>query len=127
VHVYHGQVNDSSDIGLLEDLGWFIEGVATYLSGQLSRSHKGRAEEAIRQDQSPEVLSDAWSGPYRYGVAGSMAAYIDRHWGRTTLREALRARNQAELLARLGLTEPAFIAAWRDWVLKTRDRAGRGV
>jgi hypothetical protein len=116
VHVYHGQVNASEDIGLLEDLGWFIEGVATYVSGQLQASHRGRAAAAIRQGQSPNRLSDAWSGSYRYGVAGSMASYIDRHWGRGVLQEALKARTRDELLGQLGVTESAFIAGWRDWV-----------
>lgn len=117
VHVYHGQVNGSEDIGLLEDIGWFIEGVATYISGQLQTAHEGRAAEAIRQGRSPERLSEAWSGPDRYGVAGSMAAYIDRRWDRRTLREALGARSQAELLGQLGETESAFLAGWKDWVV----------
>jgi hypothetical protein len=126
VHVHHGQVNGSDDIGLLEDLGWFIEGVATYLSGQLCTSHRGRAEEAIRQGRAPDALSDAWSGPYRYGVTGSMAAYIDRHWDRPALRDALGARSQVEVLRQLGLSESAFIAGWREWVLNGGNETACG-
>ncbi|MGD8496535.1 MAG: hypothetical protein PVF05_10120 [Gemmatimonadales bacterium] len=116
VHVYHGQINPSADVGLLEDIGWFTEGLAVYVSGQLEERHAGRAAEAIATDQAPETLATAWSGPYRYGVTGSMVAFIDAHWGRDVLRAALSATSQPELLGLLGTTEPEFFAAWRNWV-----------
>ncbi|MEK6254937.1 MAG: basic secretory family protein, partial [Gemmatimonadales bacterium] len=104
VHVYHGQVNPSEDVGLLEDIGWFIEGLATYVSGQLETSHAGRAAEALAESSGPERLADAWSGPYRYGVAGSLVAYVDEQWGRETLRAALEVTTQDQVLALLGTT-----------------------
>jgi hypothetical protein len=116
VHVYHGQVNPSEDIGLLEELGWFVEGLATWASGQLETAHAGRAAEALAGDEGPERLAEAWSGPYRYGVAGSLVAYIDDRWGRETLREALMATTEAELLALLGTSEVELLTGWRAWV-----------
>jgi predicted metal-dependent hydrolase len=116
VHVYHGQVNPSEDIGLLEEIGWFVEGLATWASGQLETAHAGRAKEALALGEGPEQLADAWSGPYRYGVAGSLVAYIDRRWGRDTLRTALKATTQAELLAILDSTEAGLLADWARWV-----------
>ncbi len=116
VHVYHGQVNPSEDLGLLEDIGWFTEGLATYISGQLETDHAGRAAEAIAAGAAPEHLATAWSGQYRYGVCGSMVAFIDRTWGRDTLRSLLTATSQDELLGRLGVTEAEFLQRWRDWV-----------
>ena len=117
VHVYHGQVNPSDDIGLLEDIGWFIEGLATYVSGQLEASHEGRAAEALAAGEGPERLADAWSGPYRYGVAGSLVAYIEERWGGDTLRAALDATTQDELLGLLEVTEADLLAGWERWVL----------
>lgn len=114
VHVYHGQINPSEDIGLLEDIGWFVEGLATYVSGQLEASHAGRAAEAVASGNGPERLADAWSGPYRYGVAGSLVAYVDERWGREKLRAALEVTTQEELLAQLGTTEEALLADWED-------------
>ena len=116
VHAYHGQVNPSPDVGLLEDVGWFVEGLATYVSGQLAAEHAGRAAEAVAAGRAPVRLTEAWSGPYRYGVAGSLAAFIDRRWGRAALRRAMTATTQAGLLAPLGLDEDGFLAEWRAWV-----------
>lgn len=116
VHVLHGQSNPSDDVGLLEDIGWFIEGLATYVSGQLGTEHADRATDAIAQGAAPSRLAEAWSGPYRYGVSGSMVAFIDDVWGRATLRDLLTATSQSELLARLDLTEAGFLHRWRGWV-----------
>jgi hypothetical protein len=116
VHVFPGQVNPSEDLGLLEDLGWFIEGLATYASGQFESSHTDRAREAVAAGVVPKRMNEAWSGPFRYGVAGSMAAFIDHQWGRQTLRDALTLTSQAALLNLLGTTEPAFLEEWESWV-----------
>jgi hypothetical protein len=118
VHVYHGQVNPSPDIGLLEEIGWFVEGLATYVSGQLEASHAGRAAEAVETGVAPERLADAWSGPYRYAVSGSMVRFIDERWGRETLNEALHEQTEAEVLDVLGVSEEAFVGGWEAW---TRD------
>lgn len=116
VHVYHGQANPSPDVGLLEDLGWFTEGLATYVSGQFESSHAARAREAVVAGSVPERLAQAWSGPYRYSVTGSMVNFIDQRWGRSILREAMSTTSQAALLTLLGVTETEFIRTWRQWV-----------
>ena len=118
-HVYHGQVNPADDLGLLEELGWFTEGLATWVSGQLEARHAGRATEAIAAGEAPRSLAEAWSGPFRYGVAGSMVEFIHDVWGTDTLRGLLTATSQAELLGTLGLTEPEFLQRWEDWVHRT--------
>ena len=71
---------------------------------------------AIAAGEAPTELSEAWSGPYRYGVAGSLVAWIDDHWGRETVREALAFSSWPEFEARLGMTEPEFLAGWESWV-----------
>ena len=116
VHVYHGQVNPSDDIGLLEEIGWFVEGLATWASGQLESGHAERAAEALEAGEGPTRLADAWSGPYRYGVAGSLVAWIDENRGRDVLRAALEFTTWDEFEALLGLSEAEFLAAWRLWV-----------
>lgn len=121
VHVLHGQRNPSDDIGRLSDIGWFVEGLATYASGQLELRHAGRAEEAIETGAAPDRLADAWVGPYRYAVAGSMVGFIDYAWGRDALRGLLSATSQEEILGTLGIDEAGFLERWKDWV---RTEAG---
>lgn len=116
VHAYHGQVNPSDDLGLLENIGWFTEGLATYVSGQLEARHAGRAEAAVHEGRAPDRLAHAWSGPDRYGVAGSMVAFIEDTWGRETLHGLLSVTSQAELLGELGVTEDEFLTRWKHWV-----------
>jgi len=116
VHVYHGQVNPSEDIGLLEEIGWFAEGLATFVSGQLDIEHTGRAAEALANDAGPTDLTTAWSGPYRYGVCGSLVAYVDSRWGRVVLEQVMRAIDQDGIMQILDTDGESFLAQWRDWV-----------
>ncbi len=116
VHVLHGQRNPSDDIGRLTEIGWFTEGLATWASGQLDRRHASRAAEALRTGAAPDRLADAWAGPYRYGVAGSMVAFIDDAWGRRALRSLLTATSQEEILGTLGIDEAGFLERWKAWV-----------
>ena len=37
VHVFHGQLNVSPDFSDVTNLDWFVEGLATYASGQLDK------------------------------------------------------------------------------------------
>src|SRR6516162_1283393 len=67
VHVYHGQYNPRPDFDGMDDMGWFVEGLAVYASGQLARSHRTAARDALNSGKAPTRLADAWSGKYRYG------------------------------------------------------------
>jgi hypothetical protein len=73
VHVYHAQMNPrlDSETDRFEPLAWFVEGLATYASGQLE-------ERKLAADApAPESLATAYSGKHRYGVSGSLVAHID--------------------------------------------------
>ena len=117
VHVYHGQRNPTADFDGMDDLGWFVEGLAVYVSGQLSREHHGAAAEAIRAGREPHRLVDAWTGRYRYGVSGSMVEFIDQSWGRETIWRLLAVTKPDVALKLLGMTETQFLADWRHFVL----------
>jgi hypothetical protein len=117
VHVFHMQHNPSDEFAGAEEVGWFAEGVATHVSGQLEMGHASRAREAVEAGAEPERLVDAWSGPYRYGVAGSLAAFIEERVGRDAYSRLLGATTQAELLEALDMTEAETLAAWRNRVL----------
>jgi hypothetical protein len=119
VHVYHGQHNPAGDFEGMDDLGWFVEGLAVYVSGQLERGHKDAAHEAISKGKAPTQLATAWSGPYRYGVAGSMVRFIDKRYGRQMLLRLLAETKPDKLLNHLNLSEKDFLLAWRSFVEKS--------
>lgn len=115
VHVFHAQTSPSADFDL-EEIAWFVEGLATFASGQLSDGRLTRAREALGKGQGPKRLADAWSGPNRYGFAGSLVAYVDGRWGRKTTVALLRETTPPGLLGRLGVGEAELMDGWRRWV-----------
>jgi hypothetical protein len=117
VHVYHGQHNPTRDFTGADEIGWFVEGLAVYASGQLEQSHAADARAAIDLGVAPIHLADAWTGRYRDGVCGSLVQCIDRTAGRRTLRRLLHASGQPELLGELGCSERELLDRWRQWVL----------
>jgi hypothetical protein len=116
VHVYHGQHNPRPDFDGMDDIGWFVEGVAVYVSGQLERSHRAAARDALRAGKAPDRLAGAWSGRYRYGVSGSMVEFVDRRYGREAVKRLLAVVTNEEALKLLDTTEDRFLAAWRAHV-----------
>jgi hypothetical protein len=120
-HVYHGQINPSKDFDGMDDLAWLIEGVATYVSGQLDSEHKGDDVEAIKKGQAPKSLATAWSGRYRYAVSGSLVRYVDRHYGRPKLMEILKLTKPEDVLRALGVTENQLL---QDWETSAQHRSG---
>lgn len=113
VHVYHGQHNASGDFRGVEDMDWFIEGVAVHVSGQLTPARLDRARAALAAGKGPQKLSEVWTGPDRYGFAGSLARHIDQTWGRDVLFQLLSAGGTAKALAVLKTDEAALLAGWR--------------
>ena len=116
-HVYHGQHNPTRDFTGADDIGWFVEGLAVVVSGQLDNEHQTDAAQAIQAGAAPTALATAWSGRYRYGVSGSLVRYIDVTYGRHMLVALLAAKTQGEILGQLGATEPQLLDRWKAWVV----------
>jgi hypothetical protein len=121
-HSYHGQYNPTGDFTGMDDMGWFVEGLAVLVSGQMDLERNARAAaEAIAADAAPTSLATAWSGRYRYGVSGSLVQYVDETYGRGVIVEMLAFTANQQVLQRLGKTEEQLLADWRAWALR---RAG---
>jgi hypothetical protein len=116
VHVYHGQYNRSPDFMDVQGLDWFVEGLATYASGQLTSSRRAGVSNLVAENKAPESLDDFWKGPQRYGLSGSMVEYIDRRYGREVLFSLLVFTKKAEVLNALKITEPELLAGWKRQV-----------
>lgn len=116
VHVYHMQQNPTRDFDGVEGLDWFVEGLATLVSGQYERFHVERAREAVATVAAPAQLADAWSGKYRYGVSGSLVGYVESRVGKGGVARLLTATSLAEVLSAVGETEADLLASWAAWV-----------
>lgn len=113
IHVYHGQFNSTRDFTGMDDLDWFIEGLAVFGSGQLTKNRLDQMQAAVSAGQMPTSLSKIWTGPNRYAFAGLLVRYVDQTWGRPTTVHLLKVRNSAEALTLLGTSEKSLLAGWR--------------
>lgn len=113
-HVYHGQYNPDHSFNYVEKLDWLVEGMATYISGQLNGKRLQRINQLIRENKTPSTLDNFWKGQEKYGLSGSMVAYIDRTFGRAKLFALLKFTNKKDALKFLGLPEEQLIKNWKD-------------
>jgi hypothetical protein len=117
VHVFHGQHNPKPTFDGLDSLAWFIEGVATYASGQLDDRRLAETRSLVREGKAPLTLGTFWTGKARYGIAGSMALYIDTTYGRQALYRLLTFTDQRSMLAILERTEKSLLDSWKTFIL----------
>jgi hypothetical protein len=118
VHVYHGQLNSSPDFSNSEGIDWFVEGLATYASGQCDSSRIAEVKKAIIDNKIPQGLDNFWTGKLRYGISGSLVMYIDHVYGRIKLKQLLPLNKKTELLAILNLAETELINNWKNYMQK---------
>ena len=114
VHVYHGQLNISPDFSEIEGIDWFVEGLATYASGQCDSSRLSEIKNAIVENKVPDSLDKFWTGKLKYGLSGSMVMFIDKRYGRGKLTSLLRIGKKAEMLAALKTTESDLLTEWKN-------------
>jgi hypothetical protein len=58
-HVFHAQMCPKSDFDDMDDMGWFVEGLAVVVSGQLDGPYKGVPALALQEGKEPESLAKA--------------------------------------------------------------------
>lgn len=118
VHVYHGQKNASPDFSNVEGIDWFVEGLATYASGQCDSMRIVEVKKAISGNNVPKSLDSLWTGKLKYGLCGSVVMYIDNQYGRNKLKELLPFNRKTDLLSKLNITEPELLDGWKKFMLK---------
>lgn len=116
VHVYHGQVNASPNFSNTEGIDWFVEGLATYASGQCDSVRLSEVKKSLAEGKIPERLDDFWTGKIKYGLSGSVVMFIDHKYGRTKLIELLPFTKKTEMLSALRTTESELLAGWRKYL-----------
>lgn len=113
VHVYHAQINPIHDFTGLDSLAWFIEGLATYVSGQVDEKRTAQVKKVIASGEAPQQLARFWTGAARYGLAGTLVRYISDTYGREKIVALLPQTDQKIMLQMLGTNEDALINAWK--------------
>ena len=114
VHVYHGQYNPDHTFNYIEKLDWLVEGAATFVSGQLDAKRTQRIKQIIAENKAPLTLDNFWKGQEKYGLSGSMVAYIDNKYGRNKLFELLTQTSKAAALKLLAVSEKQLLADWKN-------------
>lgn len=115
-HVYHGQLNKSPDFSTADGIDWFVEGFATYASGQCDSARMTEVRTSVLADAVPAGLEQFWSGKLKYGRSGSVVMYLDDKYGRAKLKALLAYDKKIEILESLNTTEAQLIADWKRFV-----------
>jgi len=115
VHVYHGQHNPKPDFAGMDEMGWWVEGIAVYASGQLDETRLAGVRELLSKNAAPQVLQKFWSGKHKYGLAGSVAAWLDKANGRAVLFQLLSCTDTSQALKLLQTDEAAMLEAWQKF------------
>lgn len=116
VHVYHGQLNVSPDFSNVEGIDWFVEGLATFASGQCDSSRIAEVKRTINENKIPKTLDEFWTGKIKYGLSGSVVMFIDYKYGRTKLKELLSFNKKSEILSALKMTESELLDEWKKYI-----------
>lgn len=116
VHVFHGQYNVSPDFSNVEGIDWFVEGLATFASGQCNKKRIDEVKKAIIENTIPQQLDNFWTGKYKYGISGSMVMFIDHKYGREKLKALLSFNKKTEILDALKTTETNLLAEWKQYM-----------
>lgn len=115
-HVYHGQVNKSPDFSDTDKIDWFVEGFATYASGQCDTERIKEIKKAIAENKIPASLDNFWTGKLKYGLSGSVVMYIDQKYGRDKLKALLVFNKKADILRQLAISEEDLLKNWRQYI-----------
>lgn len=116
VHVFHGQQNKSPDFSDVTGIDWFVEGLATYASGQCDSIRIAEVKNAILENKIPQNLNEFWLGDLRYGLSGTVVMYLDKKFGREKLMGLLKYNNIKEVLNSLETTESEIVNEWRNYI-----------
>jgi hypothetical protein len=116
VHVYHGQLNVSKDFSDTENIDWFVEGLATYASGQCDSTRIAEVKKIAVNNQSPATLDDFWKGNLKYGLSGSVVMFIDHKYGRAKIKELLKFNKKPQILTALNLSEGDLLVEWKKYI-----------
>lgn len=117
VHVFHGQKNKSPDFSDVTGIDWFVEGLATFVSGQCDADRIASVKKAILDSKVPNSLNEFWTGNLKYGLSGTMVMYLNEKYGRNTLSHLLEYNDVKEVFMSLNTTELEILQGWKNYIM----------
>ena len=115
--MFHGQHHASPDFSTAEGIDWFVEGLATYASGQYDDTRRSEVLESVKAGKFPSALEGFWRGPLRYGLSASLLHFMDQRYGRQKVRSLLPYSTLSEVLQALDCTESELLNEWREFLM----------
>lgn len=116
VHVYHDQYTEPINFEEMDEVGWLIEGLATYVSNQLDDKRIKNLKKDILNNNIPEKLEDLWKGNNKYGFSGYMIKFIDESFGREKLFSLLVCSKNKDILSKLELNETELMGLFKKYL-----------
>lgn len=116
VHIFHGQLNASPDFSDTEEIDWFVEGLATYVSGQCDSIRMNNVVKAIENNKIPTTLNDFWKGDLKYGLSGSIVMFIADKYKKHQLGQLLPFNKKTQILKALNTTEEILLKEWKEYI-----------
>jgi hypothetical protein len=120
IHVFHGQQNASPDFSAVDGIDWFVEGLATYASGQLTSAKLNGIKKALQEGTLPTTLDKFWTGKWKYGLSGSMVMFIDKTYGREKLKSLLPLATKVEILNAFQISEEKLLNDWKKFIVDSK-------
>lgn len=120
MHVFHGQINLDHFFSGMQEMAWFIEGISVLVSGQLNEKRLSDVKPIVLEDRYPRDITKFWEGDLRYGLSGSLVAYIQSQFGTEKLVQLLKTQSNEELLNNIEMTEESLIENWVDSFLNRK-------
>ncbi|WP_339915879.1 peptidase MA family metallohydrolase [Yeosuana marina] len=117
VHVFHGQKNKSPDFRNVTGIDWFVEGLATYVSGQCDADRIAKVKNAVLENKAPTSLNNFWKGNLKYGLSGTMVMYLNEKYGHDILVHLLEYNDVKEVFMLLNTTELEILQGWKDYII----------
>lgn len=112
VHVFHEQYGQN--IHRNENMQWFTEGLAVYVSGQLENIPDTTIKNSLFEAGSPDNLIGIKSTPQNYILSASLVEYIDEKYGRDVVFNMIFMEDALELFENLKISEARLIAEWKE-------------
>jgi hypothetical protein len=118
VHVFHAQHNPHPNFDGMDDLSWLIEGLATFVSGQLNEERINKVRTQLKEGKTPTTLSQLWTGADKYGRAGCFVQFLEKKYGRKKIIELLSLTDLNSILKILKTDEETLITTWKNEIIE---------